>query len=98
MDMEKIVEISRLSILSHKSGDRNTSFWFDTWSPLGKLIDLTGARGCIDLGINIDATVEHAFQSYRQRRHRVEILISIEEAILQLRGQGLSSCEDQARA
>lgn len=82
--------LTRVEIESGSS----TSFWFDIWSPLGKLIDLTGARGCIDLGINIDATVEHVVQSYRQRRHRVEILISIEEVIMQLRSHGLSSSED----
>ena len=34
-----------------------TSFWYDQWSSLGKLLDLTGERGCIDLGIPINATL-----------------------------------------
>ncbi|CAG7874370.1 unnamed protein product, partial [Brassica rapa] len=37
----------------------STSFWFDVWDvwyPLGKLINLTGLRGCIDLGLHIQVT------------------------------------------
>lgn len=72
----------------------STSFWFDKWSQLGVLIDLTGERGCIDLGIPLNATVERAVQSYRRRRHRVSILLHIEQEILTLRDKGLSQHED----
>lgn len=71
-----------------------TSFWFDDWNPLGKLINITGVRGCIDLGISIDATVEKAIQTYRPRRHRAEMLIQIEDEILLLRTRGLTSLGD----
>lgn len=76
-----------------QSGARS-SFWFDRWTPLRRLIDLTGYRGCIDLGIPINATVEYAVQKYRSRRHRVDLLIHIENEILKLRLQGLSSGND----
>ncbi|XP_048637544.1 uncharacterized protein LOC125609956 [Brassica napus] len=54
-----------------------TSFWFDQWSHLGVLINLTGERGCIDLGISINTT------PYRLRRHRTSVFI--EREILRLR-------------
>ncbi|KAG2326666.1 hypothetical protein Bca52824_009394 [Brassica carinata] len=55
-----------------------------------KIIDITGARGCIDLGIPITATVEFAVQKYRSRRHRVAHMNDIENEILKLRLQGLA--------
>ena len=73
-----------------------TSFWFDNWSPLGRLIDLTGSRGCITMGIPINTTVEAVVQIYRRRRHRVEVLVQIEKEILNLRTRGLS-LEDDTR-
>lgn len=72
----------------------SVSFWFDNWSLLGRLIDLTGTRGCIDLGIQIGDTVEMAVQKYRSRRHRVDILIQIEGEIMKLRAQSLSTVGD----
>lgn len=71
-----------------------TSFWYDKWSQLGVLINLTGERGCIDLGILINATVERAVQSYRRCRHRVSVLLQIEQEIMRLRDQGLSPEDD----
>lgn len=59
----------------------NTFFWYDIWSPLGKLIDITGARGVIDLGISINATVASVFDSYRRLRHHNNALNSIENII-----------------
>lgn len=66
------------------------SFWYDEWSQLGRIIDITGARGCIDLGIPIIATVEFAVQKYLSRRHRVAHMIYIENEIMKLRLQGLA--------
>ena len=71
-----------------------TSFWYDKWSQLGVLINLTGERGCIDLGIPINTTVERAVQSYRSRRHRTSVLVQIEQEILKVRDQGLRPEED----
>lgn len=76
-----------------RSGTK-TSFWYDTWSQLGRIIDITGSRGCIDLGIPITATVEVAVQRYRSRMHRVVLLVDIENEILKLRLQGLNSDTD----
>ncbi|XP_022566691.2 uncharacterized protein LOC111210528 [Brassica napus] len=36
----------------------STSFWFDQWSPLGRLIDTTNGRGMINMGIKINDTME----------------------------------------
>lgn len=84
---------SSLTRIEIRSGAR-TSFWFDEWSQLGRIIDITGSRGSIDLGIPMTATVEYAVQIYRTRRHIVGSLIDIENEILKLRLQGLSSEAD----
>lgn len=36
---------------------QGTSFWNNAWSDMGRLIDLTGVRGCIDMGIRLNASV-----------------------------------------
>lgn len=72
----------------------STSFWFDIWTPEGRLFDITGRRGCIDLGIPLDATVEDVVRTYRPRRHRVEMLNTIANHILGIRRKGLSDRDD----
>ncbi|XP_013632736.1 PREDICTED: uncharacterized protein LOC106338262 [Brassica oleracea var. oleracea] len=59
---------------------RGTSFWFDEWSDMGHLFDIVGARGCIDMGISLTATVESAM-TRRPRRHRYDLYVMIEEAM-----------------
>ena len=71
-----------------------TSFWFDEWSSLGRIIDLTQMQGCIALGIKLNATVEFIIQNYRSRHYRAEHLISIDREILILRTQGLTDEDD----
>lgn len=71
-----------------------TSFWFDRWSQLGVLINLIGERGCISLGIPINATVERAVQLYRKRRLRSSVLLQVEQEILKLKEQGLAHQDD----
>lgn len=66
--------------VSVKSG-KQASFWHESWSPLGCLIDYVGAGGYIDMGLKKDATVEEAIVLHRRRRHRVPILNQIEEEI-----------------
>jgi len=61
----------------------NTSFWFDNWSEKGPLINLTGARGAIDMGISRHMTLAEAWSRRRRKRHRVEILNEFEEILLQ---------------
>ncbi|XP_013639448.1 PREDICTED: uncharacterized protein LOC106344668 [Brassica oleracea var. oleracea] len=72
----------------------STSFWFDKWSQLGVLINLTGERGCIRLGIPINATVERVVHTYRRRRHRSSVLMQIEQEILSLQEHGLGQQDD----
>ncbi|XP_056856518.1 uncharacterized protein LOC130505934 [Raphanus sativus] len=76
-----------------KSGT-NTSFWFDSWSSLGNLIEFAGERGTMDLGIPINSTVERAVQLYRVKRHRVTHLQLIENEVLALKNRGLNEEED----
>ncbi|KAG7592735.1 Reverse transcriptase domain [Arabidopsis thaliana x Arabidopsis arenosa] len=58
-----------------------TSFWYDDWSDLGKLVDVTGDRGIIDMGISRHATVLEAWTNRRRRRHRVHFLNRMEEVL-----------------
>lgn len=71
-------------ILDVRNG-RNTSFWFDEWSIKGRIFDLTGPRGYIDMGIPAQATVESVIRTHRRRNHRVETLNGIEAEIMRLR-------------
>ncbi|XP_013595156.1 PREDICTED: uncharacterized protein LOC106303433 [Brassica oleracea var. oleracea] len=71
-----------------------TFFWFDRWSPLEVLIDFTGGRGCVELGIPINATVERVIQTYRRRRRRVPILQQIEQEIMALQERSLNQLDD----
>ncbi|ANM65692.1 RNA-directed DNA polymerase (reverse transcriptase)-related family protein [Arabidopsis thaliana] len=75
----------------------NTSFWFDNWSKIGRLIDVTGHRGCIDMGITLHASVAEAVVNHRPRRHRHDTLLRIEDVIAEVRHQGLTSGEDTVR-
>ncbi|XP_048630102.1 uncharacterized protein LOC125602576 [Brassica napus] len=63
-----------------KNGE-TTSFWYDHWCNMGRLRDLLGARGFMDLGIPGNSTVAEAIQKHRRRRHRVVILNRVEEEI-----------------
>lgn len=66
----------------------HTSFWFDSWCSLGRLYDLLGDRGYIDLAIRSTATVAEALSTHRRRRHRQQILIDTEEELERLRSRG----------
>lgn len=39
------------------------------------LIDVTGRRGVIDMGIPLEATIGEVLQPRRTRRHRISVLI-----------------------
>lgn len=61
---------------------RHTSFWYDRWLDRGVLVDLLGARGIIDMGVNRGATVEDAGLNSRRRRiHRMGLLNDIESEL-----------------
>ncbi|CAB83148.1 putative protein [Arabidopsis thaliana] len=57
------------------------SFWFDSWSPLGRLYDIAGDRGVIDMGINRQMTVADAWRTRHRRRHRNNALNAIEDVL-----------------
>ncbi|KAG7551693.1 Ribosomal protein L13e [Arabidopsis thaliana x Arabidopsis arenosa] len=59
----------------------NTSFWFDNWMGEGSLMEKTGSRGVIDMGISRNMTVGEAWGHRRRRRHRTQLLNDIEEAL-----------------
>lgn len=64
---------------------KNTSFWFDVWSTKGKIYNLTGPRGYIDMGIPAQATVASVLETNRRRKHRLEILNDTKAEIMMLR-------------
>lgn len=72
----------------------STSFWYDSWSPHGRLIEKTQGRGVLDMGIRINDTVEKVVNSHRRRRRRGAVYTLIEEEIHKLRTRGLDQRED----
>lgn len=66
----------------------STSFWYDEWNPLGRLINLTGIRGCIDKGIQLHTSVAIVIEMHRWRRHRVDVLNQTETIIETQRHKG----------
>lgn len=59
----------------------STSLWFDNWSDLGRLHDIMGPRGTIDMGIPKNVAVAEVFENHRRRGHRVDYLNTMEDAI-----------------
>ena len=59
-----------------------TSYWFDHWSPLGRLVDIAGPRGVIDMGISQTSSVSHAWANRRRRRHRSATLNEMEDILV----------------
>lgn len=74
----------------------SSSFWFDNWSPLGRIFDITGPRGSRLLGIPIISTVEQVLASHNHRHHRLSLLNEIEEVISSQRQQGSANGNDVA--
>lgn len=60
---------------------------------MGCLIDIMGPRGVIDMGIRRYASIADAWDTRRRRKHRVEILNTLEEK-LQLQRCKRSGAED----
>ncbi|XP_024011306.1 uncharacterized protein LOC112086570 [Eutrema salsugineum] len=79
-----------------KSGS-NTSFWYDHWSSQGRLIESLGVRGCIDLGIPLESTLEDAFLTHRRRRHRHTLLNRVEDEIENAKTNAAAGVEDVAK-
>ncbi|XP_010463164.1 PREDICTED: uncharacterized protein LOC104743817 [Camelina sativa] len=83
----KILKYRDLAANLHKkeiSSGTDTSFWFDVWSPIGLLFAQLGNRGNIDMGIPQKSIVAEALL-HRRRRHRVDILNQIEDALDSIR-------------
>lgn len=70
------------------------SFLFDDWFPLGTLMEVTGSRGIIDMGISIEATMASVLHSHRRRRHRLDHFNNIQDAIDSMRGHRCSTYTD----
>lgn len=51
------------------------------WSLKGRLIDVTGIHGSIDLGIRIHSSMEMVLQTHRRCNHRHASYNVVEEAI-----------------
>ena len=58
--MLKLREVAKSFYRKELGNGRHTSFWYDCWLDRGVLVDLLGARGIIDMGVNRGATVEEA--------------------------------------
>lgn len=87
---KKILKYREIAKSFHKielGNGRSTSFWFDNWSSLGRLYDLTGHRGVIDMGIPTYATMAEVFENHRRRGHRVESFKVMEDAIEKARAE-----------
>ncbi|KAG7585037.1 Reverse transcriptase zinc-binding domain [Arabidopsis thaliana x Arabidopsis arenosa] len=83
--MLKYREVAKRFCKVEVNNGATTSFWFDDWSNMGRLIDVAGARGQIDLGISKYKTVAEAWRGLRGRRHRAAIFNDIETALLSKR-------------
>jgi len=64
-----------------RNGERS-SFWYDDWSTMGRLIDVVGERGQIDMGISKHKTLAEAWDGRSSRTHRAAILNNIEQELL----------------
>lgn len=64
-----------------------TSFWYESWSRFGPLIEILGERGPLDLGIPNSFSVAEVKRMRRRRNHRVDILNQVEEEIRKLGNQ-----------
>ncbi|XP_010412544.1 PREDICTED: uncharacterized protein LOC104698855 [Camelina sativa] len=58
-----------------------TSFWYDNWSPMNRLMDIGGDRGVIDLGISKQSTLAEVWDTHRRRRHRLPHINDMEDAL-----------------
>lgn len=75
---EKAKDLYKVKVNSGKQ----TSFWYESWSELGCLMDIIGPRGFIDMGLRSEGTVEDAMIKHRRRRHREQIFNLIEDEII----------------
>ncbi|XP_024009435.1 uncharacterized protein LOC112084518 [Eutrema salsugineum] len=89
----KLLKLRPLASQFHKVEVRDgvgTSFWFDHWSTQGRLIELLGPRGSIDMGIPLHAGMDEVLRSHRRRRHRQIVLNRVEDELEVLKNQSTS--------
>lgn len=79
--MLKYREVAKTFVKVDVQSKEMTSFWYNSWTHLGRLIDHRGRRGRIDLGTPVDYSVELVLRMHRRRRQQVEVLNSIEDLI-----------------
>ncbi|XP_010467312.1 PREDICTED: uncharacterized protein LOC104747378 [Camelina sativa] len=72
-----------------------TSFWYDNWSTMGRLVDVAGDRGIIDMGISNSMTVAEAWSRCYRRTYRLHYY-TLMEAELSQKYQYRSSMENEA--
>ena len=80
----KLIKYRSLAQSFYKVDMRNgeaTSFWFDHWSELGRLMELTGDKGLIDMGISRHLSVSEVWSTHRRRRHRTSVLNQLEDML-----------------
>lgn len=74
----------RFHCVEVKNGE-STSFWYDLWCSKGRLLDLLGTRGFIEMGVLVNSTVAEAMHMHRRRHHRIEIFNKVEDEIEKLK-------------
>lgn len=82
--MEKILKTRVAAKGFHRIDVKNgesTSFWNDYWCSMGRLIEVVGTMGHIDLGVSANETVAEAISNHRRRRHRLTILNKVEDEL-----------------
>lgn len=90
----KLRPLAKQLVKKEINSGSNSSFWFDCWSQIGSLIEVTGDRGPMDLGIPINSTVENAIQLYRTKRHRAPNLQLVDKEVMRLKNRGLNDQDD----
>lgn len=84
---KKLLKYMNIARELYKVVTRNglsTFFWYDTWSSMGCLIDITGHRGIVNLGIGRHHSVADAGDKRRRRPYRQEHLNTFELNLQQL--------------
>ena len=59
---------------------QGTSFLYIPWSDMGRLIDLTGVRECIDMELRLNTCVASIISRW-PRRHRYDLYAMIEDEL-----------------
>lgn len=73
----------------------SVSFWFDYWSSIGCLIDITRIIGAQNLGIPLNSIIREAAESYsRVRRHQADALDLVASTLENIIAKGFTESED----